>query len=260
MNALWLAEQRAFIRFLDYPGEEPALVLLHGLGSASTADFAGLARDPVLSRFRLILPDFLGFGYSDRPEDFDYSLEGHAQTVSAVLRHLGLATANVFGHSMGGSVAVVLAAAHPEQVRRLVLAEANLDPGVGGASKTIAAQTEEEYLAGGHALFLRAMAAEIGKSPSAACFAGALKAADPLAVHRSAAGLIHGAVPSQRRLFLAMKIPRAFLFSAESRSDPDVEILRGGGIDVFIVPNSGHGMMHDNPEGFRQALARSFDL
>jgi pimeloyl-ACP methyl ester carboxylesterase len=260
MKSLWLPEQRSFIRFHDLPGAEPALVLLHGLGSASSADFPAAARGPGLARRRVLLPDFLGFGFSDKPADFDYSLESHAETVYRIIRHLGLSSVFLFGHSMGGAVAVALAAAHPEIVGRLVLAEANLDPGVGGGSKIIAAQAESDYAAGGHAEFLAGVEREAEQTPGEAGYLGALRVADPLAVHRSAVGLIRGTVPPQRQLFLSMKIPRAYIFSGQSAGDPDVENLRAGGIRVLIVPKAGHGMMDDNPEGFASALRSSFDL
>ena len=258
MNSLWLAERRAYIRFHDFPGSEPVLVLLHGLGSASSADFPAVARQSALAKFRMILPDFLGFGFSDRPADFDYSLEGHAETVYQILHHLGLSNVYLFGHSMGGAVAVALAAAHPELIRRLVLAEANLDPGVGGGSKMIAAQSESEYVAEGHGRFLHGIEQEIRQSPGLASFFGVLKVADPVAVHRSAVGLMRGTVPPQRELFLSMKIPRAFIYGEHSLGDPDLDTLRAGGVDIFNIPKAGHGMMDDNPEGFGLALARSF--
>ncbi len=260
MKSLWMPQHSACIRFHDFPGSEPAIVLLHGLGSASSADFPALARQPALSRFRFILPDFLGFGFSDKPADFDYSLESHAETVYRILQHLGLSNVCLFGHSMGGAVAVALTAAHPEPISRLVLAEANLDPGVGQASKMIAAQTESDYVAKGHSQFLRSIEQGIQQSPGLACFAGALRVADPIAVHRSAVGLMRGTVPSQRQLFLSMKIPRSFIYGELSLPDPDRNSLRAGGIDILIVPKAGHAMMHDNPEGFGLALQQSFGL
>ena len=260
MKSLWMPEHRAHIRFHDFPGAEPTLVLLHGLGSASSADFPAIARQPVLSQFRLILPDFLGFGFSDKPADFDYSLEGHAETVYQILHHLGLSNVCLFGHSMGGAVAIALTASHPELVSRLVLAEANLDPGIGQASKMIAAQTESEYVAKGHAQFLQSIEQGIQHSPGLACYAGALGVADPTAVHRSAVGLIRGTVPPQRQLFLSMTIPRSFIFGELSLPDPDLDNLRFGHINVLVVPRAGHAMMHDNPEGFGLALLQSFGL
>jgi len=260
MKSIWLPEQRACIRFHDFPGDEPAVVLLHGLGAASSADFSSVARLPGLSRYRLILPDFLGFGFSDRPADFAYSLEAHAETVYQILHHRGISSIYLFGHSMGGAVAVALAAAHPKLIRRLVLAEANLDPGIGGASRMIASQTESEYVTRGHREFLWGIEQESRRSPALSGYAGALKLADPIAMHRSAVGLIRGTVPPQRQIFLSITIPRSFIFGEHSLPDPDVDNLQKSNISVFIVPRAGHGMMDENPEGFERALLEAFGL
>jgi len=260
MESLWLPAQRAHIRYRDFDGAEPALVLLHGLGSASSLDFPRIARQPALSAFRFILPDFLGFGSSDRPADFDYSLESHAETVYELLEHLGLSQVCLFGHSMGGAVAVALTAAHPDLVDRLVLAEANLDPGVGQASKRIAAQTEERYVREGHERFVTVIQRSIETAGTPTSYGDALAMADPVAMHRSSVGLIRGTVPAQRDLFLSWTMPRAFIFGERSLPDPDVENLRAGGIDVRIVPGAGHDMMHENPEGFGRVLLEAFGL
>jgi pimeloyl-ACP methyl ester carboxylesterase len=260
MKTLWLPDSHAYIRFHDLPGSEPAVVLLHGLGSASSADFPAVSRAPGFSELRTILPDFLGFGFSDRPTDFAYSLELHAESIYSILRYLGLKDVYLFGHSMGGTIAIALAAAHPELIRRLVLAEANLDPGIGGGSKIIAAMTEGEYIAGGHDRFVQTLAEGLKRSPNDAGYVGALRRADLVAMHRSAVGLIRGTVPSQRELFFGMTIPRAFIFGELSLPDPEPDRLRAAGIEVLVVPGAGHGMMDDNPEGFGAALAQAFGL
>src|SRR5256885_12239098 len=129
VRSLWLAQPGAYLRYHDLPGEGPALVYLPGLGIASSAHFPALAAQPALAGWRPLLVDPLGFGFSDRPQDFGYTLDDHARTVAALLDHLGLAGCAVFGHSWGGSVAVALAALRPELVARLVPAGAHPHPG-----------------------------------------------------------------------------------------------------------------------------------
>src|SRR4030042_6517448 len=115
-----------------------------------------MAARPPLSGHRRLLVDLLGFGYSDRPAGFSYSLEGHAQSAAAALDVAGVGGCWVIGHSMGGTVGIVLADIRPDLVSALVVAEGNLDPGVGGVSVEIAAMPEDEYVATGHeALRLR---------------------------------------------------------------------------------------------------------
>ncbi|MFJ7280875.1 alpha/beta fold hydrolase [Kitasatospora sp. NPDC098663] len=110
------------------PDRAPARVYLHGLGAAAAPYFAASTVHPLLAGPRALLLDLLGFGLSDRPVDFGYTLEDHADAVAVALRATGVRAADVVAHSMGGSVAIVLANRHPELVSRLVLVDTNLDP------------------------------------------------------------------------------------------------------------------------------------
>jgi pimeloyl-ACP methyl ester carboxylesterase len=101
----------------DATGDGPPVVLLHGLG-LSRAVF-----DPVLpalsSRFRVLRLDLRGHGASPAPDPpVPYV---HADDVRATLDALGLDRVDLVGQSLGGAVAVDLALAHPERVRRLAL-------------------------------------------------------------------------------------------------------------------------------------------
>jgi pimeloyl-ACP methyl ester carboxylesterase len=100
-------------------GTGPALVLLHGLvGSAQNWDrnmeFLGRSR----SVYAL---DLANMGESERVPGLDAGLEASADRVAACMDALGIAVADVAGHSHGGSMAMMLASRHPERVRRLVL-------------------------------------------------------------------------------------------------------------------------------------------
>jgi pimeloyl-ACP methyl ester carboxylesterase len=197
----------------------------------------------------------LGHGFSDRPGTFDYTLESHATTIASLLDHLGLTGCAVIGHSMGGSVAITLAALRPELVARLVVAEGNLDPRQGVFSRGIAAQSEAAFLTSGYAVLLEQIHAE-GRNgdAGAATLAGMLQLTAPLALYRSAVGLVQGTQPTMREHFLQLTISRSYLFGEHSLPDPDAEQLPAQGIPVLIVPDAGHGMMWDNPLGFATVL------
>src|SRR5689334_3324355 len=99
----------ARIRWVEFPGDtRHTRVYLHGLGASSAPYFAATAVHPALAGPRSLLIDMLGFGISDRPGDFDYTLEGHADTVARALEAARVQAADVVAHSMGGAVAIVL--------------------------------------------------------------------------------------------------------------------------------------------------------
>src|SRR5262245_48989236 len=108
-------------------GEGPPVVLLHGLFmDKRTWDGAALE---LASEFRLVAPDFPGFGESEKPPQgrFGYDLASFVEVVADLYAGLDLGRAAVIGHGLGGSVAVMLAAAHPELVSRLVVVDAQCD-------------------------------------------------------------------------------------------------------------------------------------
>ncbi len=112
---------------LEGPENLPTLALLPSLGT-DLSMYDAVA--PLLgTSFRLLRIDTRGHGGSDAP-DGDYSLEGLAGDVLAVLDAAGIARASVCGTSLGGMVAMALAVRAPERVEALVLActSAKSDP------------------------------------------------------------------------------------------------------------------------------------
>ena len=260
MKSLLVPGAGAVVRYHDLPGEEPAVVLLHGLGAAGSSDMIGAACRPPLVRRRRLVIDFLGFGYSDRPRAFGYSLADHAGTVAAVLEAAGLSGCGVVGHSMGGTVGIVLASQRPDLVAALVVAEGNLDPGVGTGSARIAAWSEAEYLARGHAEMLVAIEAEAaGGDPGWSAYAAAFRLADPLAVHRSAVGLLAPIEPTARERLNRFPGPKAFVFGERSLPDPDQSRLAAAGVTVLVVPGATHAMTVEAPGDFARLVGGFLD-
>lgn len=100
-------------------GSGDPVILLHGI---PTWSFLYHDVIPLLEpHCRVIAPDFLGHGFSDRRDFFDRSLVAQTQMILRLMDHLGLDQATFVGHDTGGGVSLILAIEHPERVRRLVL-------------------------------------------------------------------------------------------------------------------------------------------
>lgn len=104
------------------PGAIPGLptaVYVHGLGGSSL-NWTDLmhALQPHVDGWAV---DLGGFGYSPPPRDGDMTPAGHARSVVDLIEHLGGAPVHLFGNSMGGAVALQLAARRPDLVRSLTL-------------------------------------------------------------------------------------------------------------------------------------------
>jgi len=250
MNAYYLPGPDAHVRYLDLPGGDPVFVFLHGLGSASSSYFPRAVVHPRLRDHRSLLIDLLGYGYSDRPDGFDYTMERQAEIVVSLLRDLDVSGSVLVGHSMGGSIAILVAAAAPRLVGRLIVAEGNLDPGPGTVSGQITAMTEEEFVSHGHADFVRAM-----RNTGFPDYAGTVQACDPAALHRSAVSLIAPRRPTYRDRLARLELPRTFVYGEKNVPNPDVDRLNADGVDVRVIPRSGHDMLVDNPDGFAEAVA-----
>ena len=248
MRVLKLAGQDATLRFHDLPGSGTPLVFIHGLGCASSCDYPQVIADSALTGRRSILVDLLGSGYSDRPEHFGYRVEDHARTVVELIQSLDREV-DLFGHSMGGAVAIVAATMAPREVRRLVLAEPNLDAGGGLFSREIAACSESDYLLYGHAKMV-ATASREGDP----VWVGSLLISCPRGVHRAATSLVQGESPAWRQLLSGLQMPRSVIFGEHSLPHPDAVSLSRMGIAVSVVQHAGHFMMRDNPAGLASAI------
>lgn len=102
------------------PKTGPVVVLVHGLGGRAE-DWENLAPYLVKAGYRVYLPDLPGYGHSERPRNFSYSVPDEAAVVAGFLDALGLKQVDLGGWSMGGWIVQLVAAEHPGRVRRLML-------------------------------------------------------------------------------------------------------------------------------------------
>jgi pimeloyl-ACP methyl ester carboxylesterase len=104
----------------DGPADGPAVVLVHGLGGRAE-DWLGLAPALAKAGFRVYMPDLPGYGRSEKPADFSYSVPDEAAVVVGFLDAMGLKQVDLGGWSMGGWIVQRVAGEHPDRVRRLML-------------------------------------------------------------------------------------------------------------------------------------------
>lgn len=112
---------------MHYLAEGPAggqpVVLVHRLGSRAE-DWADLAPYLVRAGYRVYVPDLPGYGRSQKPPDFSYSIHDEAAIVASFLDALGLKQVDLGGWSMGGGIAQHVAFDHPNRIRKLMLFDA----------------------------------------------------------------------------------------------------------------------------------------
>lgn len=122
-------------------GEGEALLLIHGMAGSSQTWRAILPQ--LAKKYRVIAPDLLGHGQSSKPRT-DYSLGAFAVGLRDLLDELGVASATIVGHSLGGGIAMQFLYQHPDYCRRLVLiSSGGLGPDVGWILRLLAAPGAE---------------------------------------------------------------------------------------------------------------------
>jgi len=102
------------------PTAGPVVVLVHGLGGRAE-DWTNLAPWLAKAGYRVYMPDLPGYGRSETPADFSYSVPDEAGVVVAFFDALGVKQVDLGGWSMGGWIVQRIAIEHPDRVRRLML-------------------------------------------------------------------------------------------------------------------------------------------
>jgi pimeloyl-ACP methyl ester carboxylesterase len=103
--------------------DAPVMILIHGFASSNLV-WSKVLLELADAGFRVIAPDLLGYGYSAKPRELEYTIGRQAQMVVGLIKQLEIDGAFLVGSSYGGAVAATIALDHPEIVKKLVLVAA----------------------------------------------------------------------------------------------------------------------------------------
>ncbi|NMO15026.1 alpha/beta fold hydrolase [Pyxidicoccus fallax] len=231
-------------------GTGPVIVYLHGLGCAGSRDWPPVAHGDALDGHASIWVDLLGFGQSDKPQDFSYELTEQARLLVELLG-TNVGPVALVGHSMGGTLALLVAeelisAGRPPAA--LLVAEPNLRAEDATGSAVAAATPVSDFIAN----WPRWVA-----SMDSPHYRETVRLADPLAFHRSATSLVRvgqGLIPR----LAALPVPvKGYILGerSDANTHETARQVAAAGIPIVTVPASGHGFSEDNPEGFARAIA-----
>lgn len=252
---------RGTVAVTDTGGPGLPLVLLHE-NSSSRRAFSPLLEGPLGARRRLLAVDLLGHGESDdaREPGGDYTLTGQADAVAEVLERLDVERVAVLGWSLGGHIALELAASIPG-VAGVALVGA---PPVGATPDTIL----PAFRPGPAAAILGQqswddadIAAYLGASGLAGCAGAAddARRADGRSRAAMLADLLAGGASDERAIVAALRVPLLVALGAE---DPIVnrawiEALPYGSLwrgRIAVLPRCGHAPFLDAPDLFAGLL------
>lgn len=110
------------IHYLD-EGEGEVVVFLHGSGPGASgySNFKGNYPFLVEAGYRCIVPDLIGYGFSDKPDDVDHPLSFFVECIKQTLDVAGVDSCTLIGNSLGGAIALGLALEYPQLVDKLIL-------------------------------------------------------------------------------------------------------------------------------------------
>ncbi|MBA2501727.1 MAG: alpha/beta hydrolase [Pyrinomonadaceae bacterium] len=113
--------------------DAPTIILIHGF-CASTFVWSDVIAPVAEMGFRVIVPDLIGYGFSEKPRAARYTIDAQARMIVGLMGELKIERAALVGSSYGGAVAATVALDHPQRVERLVLVGAVTDDKVKNSS------------------------------------------------------------------------------------------------------------------------------
>jgi pimeloyl-ACP methyl ester carboxylesterase len=123
-NSHFVEVDGATVHYQEFGDQtNPTLILIHGF-TASTYVWQTVAPMLADQNFHVIAIDLLGFGFSQKPAWFEYSIVSQARMIERFMDRIGIGRAVLVGSSYGGAVASTVALDYPERVEKLVLVSA----------------------------------------------------------------------------------------------------------------------------------------
>lgn len=246
------------VAWMHLGGANPSpLVFLHGLGDSAIITFRTIALHPALEGTPALLIDLPGFGYSIAPANWASTTEQQADVVITALDALAVSRAPIMGHSMGGSIAIQIAARRPDLVSRLILAEPLLRPEQSVLGRMVVKRTETDFVSRGFPMLQLAISRQAARCEKAALgFQEALSRANPAIMYRSASSLLQERSPAFGEVMNALSMPRSILLGETTNADLS-DLSQD--IDIVRITDAGHSMMSENPDAFAHAIATALE-
>lgn len=102
-------------------GEGPVILILHGWGGSSDS-WIRVLKLVAMAGFKVIVPDFPGFGKSITPPE-PWGIEDYTNLISKFTKDLGLENIFLLGHSFGGRITVKFSTTYPEKIKKIILCD-----------------------------------------------------------------------------------------------------------------------------------------
>ena len=236
-----------------------SFVFIHGLG-ASKNSFDRCFDMDIFGGYTLAALDLPGCGLSGRPDDFSYSMKDQADLVLKWIRGLELARISLVGHSMGGVISLYLTEALGTRVEAFFNLEGNFGSKDCIFSNKVASGSCKDFESKGFEEFRSTLRETLQRNPSPGLsnYYHNTSMAYPRAFYLSSVSLAKESCQGNlKQRFLALPVKKWYVFGEKSMNRSSRKFLEANNIPHFIVPESGHFMMDDQPAVFYRMLFKA---
>lgn len=231
---------------------EHLVLFLHGIACAKESFDASF--DTVsLNEYSICTLDFLGFGSSDKPEDFSYKLEDQAAVVKKLVDQLAPKTISIVAHSVGGATGLLVAQELPNMAHYINVEGNLVSEDCGLITRGTAKQSLEEYESHGFQDFLNLLTSSDRQDFHE--WAKWYKQASPRALHATASSVVEWSDSGKLLEIFNNLDTKTYVYGDE---EPKGYLLsRFENVDVRYLPGLKHFMMIEDPRVFFSLVAKN---
>jgi hypothetical protein len=226
------------------------IILIHGLGSSSRV-YSNISKyDFFRKNFNVLFIDLVGYGDSDKPMEFDYSIKSQALACLHLIDYLGINSTHIIAHSMGGVVAQYIC--ESMKVKSFINCEGNLTLDDCKLSASIYDMGFEVFNRGGFKFFK--------KIYRTIPFYESLCMTNAYVMYESSKSLVEVCktdnIPER---FIKLDTGKMYVYGERNLGKrKSQDYLRGTGIAIKHIKDSGHNMIDENPYDFYETLIKFF--
>ncbi|TDG10787.1 alpha/beta hydrolase [Paraburkholderia guartelaensis] len=253
MHPFTIDDRGNVLRYFDlYSGTNPSepLLLIHGLGCASSSDYPPVVGSNSYAKRRSLLVDLMGAGFSDKPEDGKYDSDAQANVLSNLVTRERFTQVDIFGHSAGAFIALKLAKCLPIQVGSVILCAPGLNEYGKAMLSEITSMSEAQFATVGFSQLLAQLKAAGGND----AWLGPFSVASPYAIYQWAKSALDDNAQNWLEDLARLSSKKGVIL-ADTAASEEITQFEQAGCTVELVANTEHMMAYDNPDGLALAIS-----